>query len=166
MHEPRLQASSVQYRECECYLSSAASKVDFISSKNNQQRFTHGAHLSQVNDSSPTGTFLDKALFTKMAAKRKEGYKQKLVFWIRDCITSWDYENNVASVCLDSLVKRGILGKERKMAGIKTDYPTKNPGKSLLSKPWSWRILYFEIYVSTHKTSKVTVLEWCLNNVM
>jgi len=81
----------------------------------------------KVNDSSPTGTFLDKALFTKMVAKRKEGYKQKLVFWIRDCITSWDYENNVASVCLDSLVKRGILGKERKMAGLKTDYPTKNP---------------------------------------
>ena len=87
--------------------------------------------LSQVNDLSPTGTFLDKALFTKMAAKRKKGYKKKLVAWIRDCITSWDYENNLASVCLDSLVKRGILGKERKMAGFKTDYPTKNPGKSI-----------------------------------
>lgn len=62
-----------------------------------------------------------------MAAKRKKGYKQKLVAWIRDCITSWDYDNNVASVCLDSLVKCGILGKERKMAGFKTDYPTKNP---------------------------------------
>ena len=71
-----------------------------------------------------------------MAAKRKKGYKQKLVAWIRDCITSWDYDNNVASVCLDSLVKRGILGKERKMAGFKTDYPTKNPGKSIESKLW------------------------------
>jgi len=81
----------------------------------------------QVNDPSPTGTFLDRALFTKIAAKRKEGYKRKLVDWIRDSITAWDYENNVASVCLDSLVKQGILRKERKLAGMCTDYPTKNP---------------------------------------
>ena len=86
---------------------------------------------SQVNDLAPTGTFLDKALFTKIAAERKKGCKRKLVAWIRDCITSWNYDNNVASVCLDSLVNRGILGKERKLAGFKTDYPTKNPGKSI-----------------------------------
>ena len=82
-----------------------------------------------MKDLSPTGTFLDRALFTKIAAKRKEGFKQKLVQWIRDCITAWDYENNVPSVCLDSLVQQGILGKERKLAGMCTDYPTKNPGK-------------------------------------
>ena len=82
-----------------------------------------------MKDSSPTGTFLDRALFTKIAKKRKEGYKRKLVYWIRDCITAWDFENNVASVCLDSLVKQGILGKERKIGGLITDYPTKNPGK-------------------------------------
>ena len=85
--------------------------------------------MSQVNDLSPTGTFLDKALFTKMAAESKKGRKRKLVAWLRDCFSYRDYDNNVASVCLDSLVKRGILGKERKMAGFKTDYPTKNLGK-------------------------------------
>ena len=71
---------------------------------------------------------------TKIVAKRKEGYRRKLVDWIRDRVTSWDYENNVPSVCLDSLVKRGILRKERKMAGIVTDYPTKNPGTLLKTK--------------------------------
>ncbi|KAL9980439.1 hypothetical protein ACROYT_G009031 [Oculina patagonica] len=81
----------------------------------------------RVNDPSPTGTFLDRALFNKIAAKSKEGYKRKLVDWIRDCITDWGCDNNVPSVCLDSLVKQGILGKERKMAGLTTDYPTKNP---------------------------------------
>ncbi|KAJ7388560.1 hypothetical protein OS493_036927 [Desmophyllum pertusum] len=73
------------------------------------------------------GTFLDRALFTKNRNKEKEGYKRKLVDWIRECITDWNYENNVPSVCLDRLVERGILGKERKLAGIKTDYPTKKP---------------------------------------
>ena len=95
--------------------------------------FIYSSHSSvlflQVNDLSLTGTFLDKALFSEIAAKRKEGYNRKLVNWIRDCITAWDYDNNVASVCLDSLVNQGILGKERKMAGLKTDYPTKNPGE-------------------------------------
>ena len=85
----------------------------------------------QANDRSPTGTFLDRALFNKIAEKSKEGYKSKVVTWIRECITAWDYESNVPSVCLDSLVKKGILGKERKMAGLKTDYPTKNPGKPI-----------------------------------
>ena len=91
-------------------------------------------YFSQVNDPSPTGTFLDRALFTKIAAKSKEGCKRKLADWIRDSITAWDYENNVASVCPDSLVKQGILGKEQKVAGMCTDYPKKNPGKFISSK--------------------------------
>lgn len=80
----------------------------------------------KVIDAAPTGTFLDRALFAKIAANHKEGYKRKLADWIRDCITTWNCENNVASVCLDSLVHDGILGKERKLAGMYTDYPLKN----------------------------------------
>ena len=34
----------------------------------------------------------------------------------------------MASVCLDSLVHDGILGKERKLAGMYTDYPLQNAG--------------------------------------
>ena len=83
---------------------------------------------TQVIDAAPTGTFLDRALFAKIAAKHKEGYKRKLADWIRDCITTWNCENNVASVCLDSLVHDGILGKERKLVGMYTDYPLKNAG--------------------------------------
>ena len=92
----------------------------------------------QVNDTSPTGTFLDRALFNKITAEKKKGYKRKLVEWIRDCITSWDYDNNVPSVCLDSLVQQGILGKERKLAGMCTDYPTKNPGIRFNLLYWSY----------------------------
>ena len=102
-------------------------------------------YIVQVNDPSPTGTFLDRALFTKIAVKRKEGYKRKLVDWIRDSITAWDYENNVASVCLDSLVQQGILGKERKLAGMCTDYPTKNQGKFITSKRLTRSIGVFQI---------------------
>ena len=36
----------------------------------------------------------------------------------------------MATVCLDSLVQQGILGKERKLAGKCADYPTKDPGKT------------------------------------
>ena len=60
--------------------------------------------------------------------RHKQGYKRKLVDWIRDCITTWNCENNVVSVCLDSLVHDGILGQERKLAGMYTDYPLKNAG--------------------------------------
>jgi len=81
----------------------------------------------RVIDPSPTGTFLDEALFTKIAASSEEGYVRKLAWWIRDCITSTYSDHNVPSVCLDSLVERGILGWNPKLKGLCTDYPTKNP---------------------------------------
>lgn len=108
--------------------------------------------ILQVNDTSPTGTFLDRALFTKIAAERKKGCMRKLVAWTRDCITTWNYENNVPSVCLDSLVQQGILGKERKLAGMYTDYPTKNPGIK-------FNLLSIALYASVNQHSSLIIFK-------
>ena len=86
-----------------------------------------------MKDSSPTGTYLDRALFNEIVEKHKQGRVREIEDWVRDCITTYNYENNVASVTLGNLVQRNILGKERALLGLRTDYPTKDPGKSLFA---------------------------------
>ena len=81
-------------------------------------------------DYTATNTYLDPALFSKLAGYEQRTLqtrsKMELSEIIREELSKWKGEQSCATVTLNSLVKLGILDRKTKMFGLK--YPTLDPG--------------------------------------
>ena len=84
----------------------------------------------QVADATLTSSYLDKALFSDIVTyhHRSMGKQKTTVEWI---IQGSNERENSAKVVLDSLVQRGILGRESKLFGRR--YPTLDSGKNFVA---------------------------------
>ncbi|KAL9976473.1 hypothetical protein ACROYT_G013780 [Oculina patagonica] len=89
--------------------------------------------MVKVKDATLTGSYLDQALFSDIVKhhQRTDGKPRTIVEWIIQ--GSYERENS-ATVVLDSLVIRGILGRESKLFGRR--YPTvdSEPQRKLLDE--------------------------------
>lgn len=85
-------------------------------------------HL-QVKDDTITSSYLDKALFSDIVKyhHRSMGRHKTTVEWI---VQGSNERENSATAVLDSLVQRGILGRESKLFGRR--YPTLDSGEQIL----------------------------------
>ena len=83
----------------------------------------------QVKDATLTGSYLDQALFSDMVKHhhKTNGKPRTIVEWIIH--GSYERENS-ATLVLDSLVMRGILGRESKLFGRR--YPTVDSGMTII----------------------------------
>ena len=82
-----------------------------------------------MKNDSPTGTFLDEALFNKILERHEkspEKPKQVQDYFQHD-ICIFKTEKSCAYKTLDNLVELGILDKEKSFFGKK--YPTLKPGE-------------------------------------
>ena len=84
--------------------------------------------FAKVKDPTPTGTFLDKAIFNDMLEHHKKNPEnpKKLKDWIMCGIQKFKAKNKCSTITLDSLVEKGILDKKESMFSIK--YPTSLQG--------------------------------------
>ncbi|EDO31753.1 predicted protein [Nematostella vectensis] len=82
----------------------------------------------KVVQDSPTGTYLDKAIFNKILERHEKSFNEprKLKKWISEDLYSFRSKNQCGTITLDSLADDlGILKKDKHMFSI--DYPTVNP---------------------------------------
>lgn len=89
-------------------------------------KFNTNISYAQVKDATMTSSYLDKALFSDIVKYHNNsmGRKKTTVEWI---IQGSHERENSATAVLDSLVRRGILGRESMLFGRK--YPTLNSGR-------------------------------------
>ena len=89
-------------------------------------KFNTNISYAQVKDATMTSSYLDKALFSDIVKYHNNsmGRKKTTVEWI---IQGSHERENSATAVLDSLVRRGILGRESMLCGRK--YPTLNSGR-------------------------------------
>ncbi|KAK3753271.1 hypothetical protein QZH41_015218 [Actinostola sp. cb2023] len=84
--------------------------------------------IIQVLNDTPTGTYLDGAIFDSIVKKynKKPDKPDKVKDWISIDVSQLQSKNQCATCTLESLVDLGILDKKKKMIGNK--YPTVRPG--------------------------------------
>ena len=84
--------------------------------------------FAKVKDPTPTGTFLDKAIFSDMLEhhQNKPENPKKLKDWIMSSVRWCKPKNKCSTITLDSLVEKGILEKKESIFSIK--YPTSLQG--------------------------------------
>ena len=83
----------------------------------------------QVVRDSPTGTYLDKAVFDKILKRhqKKPNDPREVSDWIRDDVHTFSSSKTCSGVTFESLVDLGILDEKKKFIGKK--FPTLNAGK-------------------------------------
>lgn len=82
-----------------------------------------------MKSESPTGTFLDDALFDKILEKHEKSPEKpkEVQHYVENDIWKFNSEKTCAYKTLANLVELGILDKKKTFFGKK--YPTLNPGK-------------------------------------
>lgn len=110
-------------------------------------KFKRNISYAQVKDATMTSSYLDKALFSDIVKYHNNsmGRKKTTVEWI---IQGSHERENSATAVLDSLVRRGILGRESMLFGRK--YPTLNSGRqSFVCNEFavSFFVMHIEFYL-------------------
>ena len=84
--------------------------------------------FAKLKDPTPTGTFLDKAIFNDMLEhhQKKPENPKKLKDWIMYGVQKCKPKNKCSTITLDSLVEKGILDRKESTFSIK--YPTSLQG--------------------------------------